>query len=474
MLSRKVIAVTAHSSPNVATTDTELDPRYAKRVLITVVTTVIVFTSSMTIVSASLPTIADDLNSSEGFLAWSVTGLFLVMAVTTPIMGRLGDSHGHRKIFLIGAVLLGLGTLACSLAPSAEAFVAARMLVGLAISATMPTGMALIMAAHPLEQRGEAMGWFQMTMTGAPVLALVAGGPLIEAFGWRSVFAGLLPLAIIGTTASWRTLRKSGGDSDVPIDWTGAATLALGTLGFLLFLEFGGRSGFAAPVPLFLAVCAVVGIGLFLRVERRVEHPMLRLDYFKLRNFTGPLICQPLSQFAYMGGFLIAPILLASLFGYSVGAIALILLFRPAFYSLTSPLGGRLSGKFGERFFLLIGSVLMVLSMAAWIGGAKSQNLTLVIIGLSLSGIAMGLASPSYSIAVANAVDSADLGIANGMSSTLMNIGMLTGIQSMFTVLGEGRDPRDFVRTFIVGACVAGVGSVGALMMSKPKPVTDS
>ncbi|NDI02367.1 MAG: MFS transporter, partial [Actinobacteria bacterium] len=74
-----------------ATTDTELDPRYAKRVLITVVTTVIVFTSSMTIVSASLPTIADDLNSSEGFLAWSVTGLFLVMAVTTPIMGRLGD-----------------------------------------------------------------------------------------------------------------------------------------------------------------------------------------------------------------------------------------------------------------------------------------------------------------------------------------------------------------------------------------------
>ena len=109
---------------------------------------------------------------------------------------------------------------------------------------------------------------------------------------------------------------------------------------------------------------------------------MLRLDYFRQRNFTGPLICQPLSQFAYMGGFLIAPILLASLFGYSVGTIALILLFRPAFFSLTSPLGGRLSGKFGERFFLLIGSILMVLSMAAWIYGAESQNLTLVIICL--------------------------------------------------------------------------------------------
>jgi len=85
----------------------------------------------------------------------------------------------------------------------------------------------------------------------------------------------------------------------------------------------------------------------------------------------------------------------------------------------------------------------------------------------------MGFASPSYSTAVANAVDVADLGIANGMSSTLMNIGMLTGIQSMFTVLGEGRAPDDFARTFIVGAIVAGLGSVGALMMTKPEP-TDS
>jgi MFS family permease len=89
----------------------------------------------------------------------------------------------------------------------------------------------------------------------------------------------------------------------------------------------------------------------------------------------------------------------------------------------------------------------------------------MVIIGLILSGIAMGLASPSYSTAVANAVDVKDLGVANGMSSTLMNIGMLTGIQSMFVILGDGRAPDDFARTFIVGAIVAGIGSAGALMM---------
>ena len=447
--------------------DTVHDQAYARRVLATVLAAVIVFTSSMTIVSASLPTMAADLDSTEAFLSWAVTGLFLAMAVATPVMGRLGDSRGHRKMFVAGAACLGLGTLLCAIAPTAETFVAARMVVGLGISSTMPNGMALIMAAHPVERRGEAMGWFQMAMTGAPVLALIAGGPLIEAFGWRVVFAILFPLSVLGTVIAWKAIRPDRELRPVPIDGGGAITLAVATLGFLLYLEFGGRNGFAAPVPLLLAVTAVLGFVMFLKVERSTAQPMLRLDYFSRRDFTGPLLCQPLSQFAYMGGFLIAPILLSSLFDYSVGTVALILLFRPAFYSVFSPIGGRLTGRYGERMFLLLGSVLMVASMAAWVAGAHWTNLALVILGLVLSGVAMGLASPSYSTAVANAVDPADLGVANGMSSTLMNIGMLSGIQSMFVVLGDGRGPDDFARTFIFGGIVAGLGSIGALMMRR-------
>jgi MFS family permease len=342
------------------------------------------------------------------------------------------------------------------------------MVVGLGISSTMPNGMALIMAAHPVERRGEAMGWFQMAMTGMPVIALVAGGPLIEAYGWRIIFAILFPLSIVGTIAAWRVIRPDTETVTAPVDWGGAGTLAIATLGFLLWLEFGGRRGFGDGLALLLIAIAAMGLWAFLRVERRVASPMLRLDYFRSRNFTGPLICQPLSQFAYMGGFLIAPLLLAELFGYSVGTVALILLFRPAFYSALSPVGGRLAGRFGERTFLLIGAVLMVASMASWVAGAHWTNLPMVILGLILSGVAMGLASPSYSTAVANAVDVADLGVANGMSSTLMNIGMLSGIQSMFTVLGDGRGPDDFARVFVFGGAVAALGIIGAVMMRRP------
>lgn len=445
------------------------DDPYPRRLLVTVLSAIIVFSSSMTIVSASIPTMADELDSSESFLAWAVTGLFLAMAVGTPILGRLGDVHGHRKVFLTGAVVLSAGTVLCGLAPTAEAFVAARMVVGLGIAATMPNSMALIMEAYPVERRAEAMGWFQMAMTGAPVIGLVVGGPLIEAFGWRAVFAVLAPISFVGVTAAWRVIRPSTPGPPVPIDWLGAASLAGATLSFLLFLERGGAAGFGDGLALGLLGAAAAALVAFVRVEQRAPSPMLKLAYFKRPNFTGPLIAQPLSQFAYMGSFLLSPLLLDELFGYTVGTIALVLLFRPAVYSLTSPVGGRLAGRLGERTMVLSGSVLMVASMGAWVAAAHWTSLPMIVVGLVLSGAAMGLASPSYSTVIAGAVEPRDLGIANGMGSTMMNIGMLTGIQSMFALLGDGRAPDDFAGVFAFGGAVAAVGIVGgAMIRSRP------
>lgn len=446
------------------------DDGYPRKLLLTVIAGIVVFSSSMTIVSASLPTMAEDLGSTESFLAWAVTGLFLVMAVGTPILGRLGDVFGHRRLFLAGSIVLGIGTVLCGLAPTAFAFVAARMLVGLGIAATFPTAMALIMDAYPPSRRSEAMGWFQMAMTGAPVMGLIIGGPLIDLFGWRILFAVLAPISLVGSTLAWKVIRpdtpRSDSDDPVSIDWAGAATLGLATLGFLLFLERGAAAGFADPIAIGLAAVAALSLTSFVKIEQRAEQPMLRLDYFRRKNFTGPLIANPLSQFAYMGGFVIAPLLLDELFGYTVSIIALVLLARPLVYSVMSPLGGRLATKVGERVMILAGSVLMVASMLSWVVGARWVNLPMIFVGLVLSGLAMGLASPSFATTVAAAVDDGDLGIANAMGATVMNIGMLTGIQTMFLVLGDGRSPNDFGMVFLFGGIVAAVGIIGGLMVT--------
>ena len=111
---------------------------------------------------------------------------------------------------------------------------------------------------------------------------------------------------------------------------------------------------------------------------------------------------------------------------------------------------------------MTIGSLLLAVGMGAWVVGALWANLTLVILGLVCSGLAMGLATPSYSTVIAAAVDPGDLGVASGMSTTMMNIGVIAGIQTMFTVLGDGRQPEDFARVFAVGAAAAALGLIGA------------
>ncbi len=130
----------------------------------------------------------------------------------------------------------------------------------------------------------------------------------------------LAPISLIG-------LRR-GVEGDPPVrtrrsasrsTGRGATFLAIATLGFLLFLERGSSAGFGDPFALGLIAVSAAGLGAFVAVEHRAPAPMLRLDYFRRPNFTGPLIAQPLSQFAYMGAFLIAPLLLDELFGYSVG-----------------------------------------------------------------------------------------------------------------------------------------------------------
>lgn len=442
----------------------DVDAGYPRRMLLTILAAIVVFSSSMTIVAASLPTIADDLGSSESVLAWSVTGMFLMMAVGTPVLGRLGDVHGHRRVFLAGAMVLSAGTILCGIAPTALTFVLARMVVGGGIAATMPTAMALIMETYGVDRRSEAMGWFQMVMTGAPVMGLVAGGPLIEAFGWRSVFLVLSPVSVLGVAAAMRVIRASPSRADeLSIDWAGAGALAVATLGFLLFLERGGAVGFGDPLGLGLATVSVVAVIAFVRLERRAPSPMLRLGYLRRPNFTGPLVAQALAQFAYMGGFLISPLLLDELFGYSVSAIALVLLFRPGSFSISSPIGGRLARRTGERALIIAGSVLMATSMGMWILAALWVNLPLVLAGLVLSGLALGIASPSYATVIAGAVEPADLGIASGMNATVMNIGMLTGIQAMFVTLGDGREPADFALVFGLGGAVAAIGLIGAL-----------
>jgi MFS family permease len=165
-----------------------------------------------------------------------------------------------------------------------------------------------------------------------------------------------------------------------------------------------------------------------------------------------------------MGGFVVTPILLDDVYGWTVGSTALILAPRPGAFSISSPIGGYMASRWGERRPIILGALAMVISMMAFTGasGGGSLGLTLIVTGLVLSGVSAGISQPGVASMVAGAVDQRDLGIANGMSQQMMFIGIVSGIQVMLVLLGDAPGTSDFARTFVVGGIVAAMGLAAA------------
>ena len=442
--------------------------RYKWMLLAVVGLAVTGFGSLMTLVTVSLGLIADDLNSETVTALWLLTGLMLAMAVGTPLGGKISDAFGHKRVFMVGIVAMTVLMFLSALAPNMGTLIALRVLFGVAGAILMPSSMALVMHAFPVEERAKAVAFFQMAMTGGPTIGVVIGGPLIDVVGWRGIFVAFGCLALLATVVGAVVVRPVEGHGKIQIDVLGVLLLASGTLLVLfgIIRVASGSEGIDNALWLMLAG-SLASFVLFVRWELRVAQPLLDVRLFLHAKFTTPLVASASNQFAYMGAFVLVPRLLESPYGYSTGIAALLMMPRPGFFAAASPVGGILPARIGFRIPMLIGTSTMVLSMVAFAAGAGGGALWLMIAGLCLSGISAGIGSPSYQTLVANSVDSKDLGVANGMNQTMLWIGIILGIQSMGAIVGDDPSTSTFRWTFMFGAGVALIGLIAPILAGK-------
>ena len=450
--------------------------RYQWRLLVVIGFAVLGFGSLMTLVSAALGTIASDLNTSVATAGWVMTGLMLAMAVSTPAGGKLADLYGHRRMFMIGMVGMTVTMIANYWVWSIGSFIAVRVIFGLCGGLLMPSGMALLMHAFGHAERARAVGWFQFAMTGAPTIGVVVGGPLLNVFGWRGIFLMFGLVGLVGTTLASVMVKPIPRGPKVSIDVLGAMLLGGGTLLVLWAitrvptLTRAGMPVLSDQVLMLMLAGALVCFVLFVLWERRARSPLLDVRLFRRPSFSLPLISAACNQFAYMGAFMVVPtFLLQDRYGYSVGIAAMLMVPRPGAFALASPLGGTLVTKIGTRIPMYFGTVAMIGSMAAFAIGADPAGwgLSLVMVGLVLSGVSAGFGSPAYQMLVANSVDDKDLGVANGMNQTVMWIGIITGIQSMLAFAGDEPSLGRLRATFLFGAIVAAFGFMAPLFATR-------
>jgi len=411
----------------------ERSPRRSWIVLVTVLIGMFSAGFSLTVLAVSLGDIANDLHTSKSVLTWVITGPSLAMAVLGPIGGKLADRHGARKVYLISITGISVFSAAAIFAWSGPSLIAARLIGASLGAAVAPSALAMINRTFPPERRAQALGYWALVGAGSPVIGVIFGGPLVETFGWRWIFILQTPLAVAAVVIGFFFLPQTERGDRHPFDIAGSVLLAGGVGIFLMALNRGPEVGWTSSLVLGGFVLAPLLLAWFVVVELRASHPLLPMGYFRRRNFTWPMANQFFGNFAYMGGFILTPLLLTDVLGYSTTKTGLVSIARPIAFSIVGPLAGYFVLKFGERLMGMFGSLMLFGSMMLLAAVTASSSMAFIEVALVFSGIGMGACAPAMIASLANSVDRADLGIAGAASQTVTQIGVVAGMQLLLT-----------------------------------------
>lgn len=446
-----------------ATLQTDRSPR---AILVTLLLGLFTVNVTVTILAVSIPRISGDLDASQSTLTWVVSGPILAFGIIGPAVGKLGDLWGQRRVFLLGLAGAAVSAAASAVAWSAGSLIAFRVLAAAQGAATGPASFALIALVFPRSQRVRALGWWSMVAAGGPVVGVVIGGPLVATLGWRAIFVGQVPLVVGALVVAARVLPETPRRGERTFDWGGAVLLALAATPVLVALNLAPGRGWSDPIVVVLLVVAPVAAACFLLHEGRTPQPLLPPRYLRRRNFALPIVMLGLMNAAYMGSFVLTPLLMQNVLGFDETKTGLVSTARPFAFAVAGPLAALVVVRLGERGTGVVGAVTLVGSMV-WMSTLGVGSPTVVIVGgLALAGIAMGLSNPAMASTVAHAVDEADLGVAGAAQQMIVQVGVTFGIQLLQTVQ-QVREPAvglpdSYSQAYLAAAVLAGLCVIAA------------
>jgi EmrB/QacA subfamily drug resistance transporter len=425
------------SSTEPVDADPGLDPAVHDRrwrILATVLTGLFAVNVTITILAVSIHGIAEEFGTTEATMTWAVTAPLLAFGVIGPLVGKLGDRLGHRRMFLGGMVITAVLAAASAFAWSAGALIAVRTLSAVGGATSGPASFAIISRVFPPHERVKALGYWAMVGAGGPVIGVVVGGPLVEAFGWRTLFLIQVPIAVVAFAFGWRILPETPRSRHGRFDLAGAGLLALGVTPILYAVSAAATRGWTDPVVVASIVVSPVALAGFVAVEARAESPLLPLRYLRVPGFTYAIATQAFLHGAYMGSFVLTPLLLQNVLGYTETRTGLVSIARPLAFSLAGPLAGVVAARVGPRWAATGGAVSVMAAMAWMATLGESSTAVMVMGALAMAGVGMGIAIPPLSASVTASVDPGDLGVGGAAQQMVGQVGMVAGIQVMQAV----------------------------------------
>jgi EmrB/QacA subfamily drug resistance transporter len=420
----------------------ELSRRRRLLILTICCASMLVVIMDITIVTVALPAIRADLHASESGLQWTIDAYTLVLAGFLVLAGSMADRLGRRRVFQVGLVAFGVGSLLCALAPSAGWLIAARAVQGLGGTMLNPVAMAIVATAFPdPTERARAIGVFGSVSGLALVLGPILGGALVDTFGWHAVFWVNVPIVAAAAIGVALVVPESRAARARRFDPVGQALMVL-VLGGLVYAIIESRSlGWTSPVILGLLAAAALGLVGILAYERRRADPLLELRLFRSVPFSSAILMALMAMCGFGTLLFVTTQYLQDVRGLPALAAGLCLLPVGALVVALSPPVGRWVGTRGPRLPLVVAGVALALGGAAsvWLGPATPLPLVLAV--YLLFGVFLGTVNPPITNTAVAGMPRSMTGVATSLASAGRQTGTTLGVAIAGTAVGAASGP---------------------------------
>jgi len=389
-----------------------------------------------TIVNVALPTLQQHFHSSVSGLQWVIDSYLLVVACLLLFSGSLGDRFGRRRIFQIGLVIFGVGSLACSVAPTLPLLVVFRMMQAVGGSMLNPNSLSIISNVFTdNKERAGAIGVWGGVSGLSTAAGPIVGGALIELIDYRAIFWVNVPICVLALWLTHRYVPESRSDRPRRLDAPGQV-LAVVVLATLVYgIIEGPTDGWTSAPIVACFVVAAAGAMAFLLVESRREQPLLELRFFRSPPFSGAATIALLA-FLILAGFLFLNTLyLQEVRGYSALLAGVAALPATVVIAVVSPLTGRLVGRSGPRLPLAAAGLFLAAGTAVLAFDLPRSNYLLLASGYLLLGLGFGVVNPPISNTAISGMPRSHSGVAAAVTSTARQLGSALGVAILGSVV---------------------------------------
>jgi EmrB/QacA subfamily drug resistance transporter len=382
------------------------------------------------VVNVALPTIQDKLGAGVSGLQWIIDAYTLTFASFMLTGGALGDLYGRKRFFMMGLGVFTLGSLMCGLSSSTEMLVGFRAVQGLGAAMLLPGSLSIITATFHGRERGAAIGIWAAMSGLAITIGTVLGGFLVEHVSWQSIFFVNVPIGIIGLVMTYLVVTESKDpNTSRRLDPPGLVTGTAGLFFLVYALIEGNARGWTDGLILGAFALSAMLLVAFFWIESHRESPMLPLSFFRIPTFSAANVVAAAVFFALFGSVFFFSLYLQNIDHYSPVAAGVRLLAFSLVILIVAPLSGRLSDRYGSRWFMTVGPLIAACGLALMLRTEVGSPYITVLLP-SFLVLATGMASTMtpMTAAVMGSVPVRNAGVASAATNTSREIGGVFGI----------------------------------------------